>query len=138
MAWPGVRNVPDGEPAKAEIDRYVAALPPEKRSAVERLRAVVAHAAPEAVPAISYAMPAFRYRGKGLVAFAATSRHIGFYPMSGEIVARHGAELEGYSSDKGTIRIPYDRPLSGEVVEAIVRDRMAQIDAGASPAGHRG
>jgi uncharacterized protein YdhG (YjbR/CyaY superfamily) len=129
MAWPGVQSVPDGEPAKAEIDRYVAGLPPEKRVPIERLRDTIARLAPEAVPAISYAMPAFRYHGKGLAGFAAAARHIGFYPMSGEIVARHAAELEGYSSDKGTIRIPYERPLPDEVVEAIVRDRMAQIDA---------
>lgn len=129
MAWPDVKVVPDGDPARAEIDRYVAGLPDDKRPVVEHLRAVIARTAPDAVPAISYQMPAFRYRGKGLAGFAAAKTHVGFYPMSGEIVARHGAALEGWATAKGTIRIPYDRPLPDALIEVIVRDRMAAIDA---------
>lgn len=129
MAWPNVKAVPDGDAAKAEIDRYVAGLPDDKRPVVEHLRAVIARVAPDAIPAISYQMPAFRYRGKALASFAAATSHLGLYPMSAEIVARHAAALEGWATAKGTIRIPYDRPLPDELIEVIVRDRMAAIDA---------
>lgn len=129
MAWPDVKAVPDGDAARAEIDRYVAGLPDDRRPVVEHLREVIARVAPGAVPAISYQMPAFRYRGKALASFAAATAHLGFYPMSGEIVARHATALAGWATAKGTIRIPYDRPLPDELIEAIVRDRMAAIDA---------
>ena len=42
------------------IDEYLAALPPDKRAALEKVRRAVHAAAPGAEECISYGMPAFR------------------------------------------------------------------------------
>ncbi|MFL5972860.1 MAG: iron chaperone, partial [Gaiellaceae bacterium] len=65
-----------------DIDEFLAGLPGEKRSALESLRGTIAKAAPAAVDAISYGVPAFTYRGRPLVSFGAGKQHCAFYVQS--------------------------------------------------------
>ena len=116
--------------ASADIDRHLAALPSDVRGALQALRETIAAAAPDAVEAISYGAPAFRYRGRPLVSYGAAKTHCSFFPMSPDVLGAHSAELGGFDMAKGTVRFTSDRPLPASVVVAIVRDRMAQIDAG--------
>ncbi|MGH8103887.1 MAG: iron chaperone, partial [bacterium] len=62
------------------MDGYFAALPPESQTALNKLRRDIHAAEPGAVEAIYYGMPAFRHRGKALVAFAAFKDHCSFFP----------------------------------------------------------
>jgi uncharacterized protein YdhG (YjbR/CyaY superfamily) len=43
----------------AEIEGYLATLPPDVRDALQRLRTVIAAVAPEAGQTIAYGIPAF-------------------------------------------------------------------------------
>jgi len=104
-------------------------LPPAQRAVLEALRATIAETAPEAIDAISYGAPAFRYHGRPLVAYAAYAAHCSLFPMDPEIIERHRAELEGFTIAKGTIQFTPDRPLAADLVARIVRERMARIDA---------
>jgi uncharacterized protein YdhG (YjbR/CyaY superfamily) len=61
------------------IDEYIAAFSPEVRSILERIRATIKKAAPDAEETISYQMPSFTLKGH-LVYFGAFKKHIGFYP----------------------------------------------------------
>ena len=119
----------DPNPATIRIEATLATLPPDQREALQALRATIAGAAPEAVEAISYGAPAFRYRGRPLVAYAAYKAHCSFFPMSPELIERHRDELEGYVIAKGTMQFTPERPLPTDLVVRIVRERMAQIDA---------
>ena len=130
MVWPRVRRANDGPDAREATDDYLAALPAPQRTALERLRAVIERACPDAVPAVSYDIPAFRYRGRVIAGFAAATRHVALYPFSGEAVERHAEDLRAFDASKGTIRFTPDRPLPDELVERIVRWRMARVDAG--------
>ncbi len=123
------RPAPPGPAAAAAIEEYLAGLEPGQRAALEHLRAVVMGAAPGGEAMISYAMPAVRFRGRPLVAYAAARHHLALYPMSGELVERHASELAGFSTAKGTIRFTPDRPLPDGLLETIVRERVAQIEA---------
>jgi uncharacterized protein YdhG (YjbR/CyaY superfamily) len=116
-----------GAEATAWIDAYLATLPEDQRSALEDLRRTIAAVAPEAVETISYAMPAFRYHGRGLVSYMAFKAHCSFFPMGAWDQYRE--RLVGFAVDKGTIRFTPERPLPTDIVEAIVHDRMAAIDA---------
>jgi uncharacterized protein YdhG (YjbR/CyaY superfamily) len=119
----------DGPTPTARIDAMLAGLPDDQRVALQALRERIAVAAPEAEDAISYGAPAFRYHGRPLVGYAAAKAHCSLFPMSPAVVAAHLDELAGFDTAKGTIRFTPDRPIPDAVVEAIVRDRMAEIDA---------
>lgn len=120
--------------ATARIDAELAALPDDKRAALAALRRTIQAAAPEAVEAISYGMPAFRYHGRSLVSYLAAKAHCSLFPMSGAVISAHRDELASYDTAKGTIRFTPARPLPDTLVTMIVRARMAEIDAKAKAA----
>jgi len=119
---------PAQPPPSAEIDRVLAALPDETRSALQRLRLTIAEAAPEAVEAIAYGVPAFRYRGRPLVSFGAGRNQCAFYVQSPAVMAAHAEELAGYDTSKGTVRFSPGAGLPAPLVTRLVRARMAETD----------
>lgn len=120
----------DPTAGRAAVEAYLAKQPPANRAALEELRGRIARLAPDATEAISYGMPAFRYRDHFLVSYAGWAKHCAFYPLTGQTTAAHAAELEGFSLAKGTIRFTPPQRLSDELLGAIVRERLAAIDAG--------
>jgi uncharacterized protein YdhG (YjbR/CyaY superfamily) len=113
----------------AQIEARLAALPTGQRDALQALRQTIAAAAPEAEETISYAMPAFRYHGRALVSYDAFKAHCSLFPMSATLIERYREELAGFATAKGTLRFTPEHPLPKDLVERIVRERMAQIDA---------
>jgi uncharacterized protein YdhG (YjbR/CyaY superfamily) len=124
--------MPEEPSASERVDEILAALPDDQRAALQSLRETIAAAAPEAEEAISYALPAFRYRGRPLVSYAASKAHVAFYVMSPAAMDAHRDELAGYDTTKGGIRFQPDAPLPDELVVAIVRTRMAETDEAAA------
>jgi uncharacterized protein YdhG (YjbR/CyaY superfamily) len=115
---------------KAEtIDEYLAALPADKRAALQKLREMIQAAAPTAEECISYQLPAFCLKGKPLVMFGATASHCSFYPGSGTAVEAHKKELKDYSTSKGTIRFGSGDPLPATLVRKLVKHRIAESQA---------
>jgi uncharacterized protein YdhG (YjbR/CyaY superfamily) len=114
----------------ADVDAYLAKQPAANRAALEDLRRRIAALSPEATEAISYGMPAFRYRNRYVVSYAGWARHCAFYPLTGASVEAHRAELAGLSVDKGTVRFVPPQRLSDELLRTIVAERKAAIDAG--------
>ena len=108
------------------IDKYLAALPDDKRAALENLRKTIKAVVPRAEECISYGLPAFRLGEKVLVGFGATGKHCAFYPMSASTVAAHADELTKYQTSKGTIRFQADRPLPAGLVRKLVKARVAE------------
>ena len=117
----------------AWIDARLAGFPSAQRDALQELREAIAGAAPEAEETISYSMPAFRYRGRMLVSYDGFKTHCSLFPMSGEIVERH-PELAEFAVAKGTYHFTPEHPIPATLVEIVVRDRIAQIDAKATSA----
>ncbi len=114
--------------ATKRIDITLAGLPADQRTALQSLRETIAATAPIAVDTISYGVPAFRYHGRPLVAYAAAKAHCSLFPMSGTVMEAHRAELTEFDTSKGTIRFRPDRPLPNALIASIVRARMEEID----------
>ena len=106
-------------------DEYLAALTPDKRAALKKLRKAIRAAAPGAEECMSYGLPAFRQEGV-LVGFGAAAGHCSFFPMSGATVGAFKDELDGYDTSRGTIRFDPARPLPAVLVRKIVRARLAE------------
>jgi uncharacterized protein YdhG (YjbR/CyaY superfamily) len=115
-------------PAKADKpktpDAYLAAVSPDKRSALKTLRKTIKAAAPKAEECISYGLPAFRLNGKLLMAYGATVNHCAFYP--GSVVQALKDELKDYDTSKGTIRFPANRPLPPALVRKLIKLRIEE------------
>jgi uncharacterized protein YdhG (YjbR/CyaY superfamily) len=108
----------------SNVDEYIASFPPEVRAILERLRAAIKRAAPNAKESIAYRMPAYTLDGP-LVYFAAHKAHVGLYALPSAVAAFAG-RLEGYETSKGTIRFPFERELPIGLIEEILRFRVAE------------
>ena len=83
------------------------------------IRTILKSALPEAEERISWSMPTY-WKGRNIIHFAASKNHLGIYPGE-EAVAVFADELLEYSVSKGTIRVPYGKPLPTELIEKIAR-----------------
>jgi uncharacterized protein YdhG (YjbR/CyaY superfamily) len=110
----------------ASVDAYLKSLTPDQRSAVEKLRATIAAAAPDLEEGITYSMPGFLLGGKGIVAYAAFKDHYSFFPMSTRAINAHRDELGVRVTGKGTISFEYGKPLPTSLVKKVVRTRLAE------------
>jgi len=113
------------------IDEYIAAFPQDIQAILQKIRAVIQAAAPDAQEAISYAMPTFKLEGN-LIHFAAFKNHIGLYPTP-QGIEMFKEELSAYAGAKGSIRFPLDQPipyeLIGKIAAARVQDNLAKAAA---------
>lgn len=107
------------------VDDYLAEVTEPARSALEKLRAQIIAAAPEAIESIGYGVPCFK-QGRALVSYAAAKKHCSFFAMSPAVMAEFGTELSGYSTSKGTIRFDPKQPLPAALVRKIVKARLAE------------
>ena len=112
------------------IDDYLARVPLEARTTLEKLRQTIRAAAPKAVEVISYQMPMFKYEGM-LVAFAAFKEHCSLFAGTGVIEA-YKEDLKRYDTSKGTIRFPASKPLPAGLVKKLVKARVQENEAKAS------
>ncbi len=111
--------------APKSVDEYLAGVPEPARSTLNKVRSAIRSAVPpEATEAISYGMPAFKHKGV-LVWFAAFSNHCSLFPTASVIEAFKN-ELKGFSTSKGTIHFPTDKPLPTALVKKLVKARIAE------------
>ena len=106
-----------GEKPKT-IEEYILRQDEEKQADLFLIRQTLQQALPEAEERISWSMPTY-WKDYNILHFAASKKHIGFYPGP-EAVKAFKDELQNYSVDKGTIRIPY-----GEVDTELIK-KIAQ------------
>jgi uncharacterized protein YdhG (YjbR/CyaY superfamily) len=110
--------------APSNIDEYIAAFPPTVQTILQKIRATIRRAAPNAEETISYRMPTFTLHGV-LVHFAAFKAHVGFYPpVRGDHELMKQISL--YAGEKGNLRFPLDKPIPYALISKIVKLRVRQ------------
>lgn len=113
----------DASPA-GNIDEYIAAFPSEVQKKLQKIRATIRKAAPDAEEAIKYQIPTFVLHGN-LVHFAAFEKHIGFYPTPSGIL-QFRDELAAYKSARGSVQFPLDAPVPYTLITRIVKFRVKE------------
>ena len=106
------------------IDEYIAGFPHEVQEILEKIRATIRKAAPDAEETIKYQIPTFTLKGN-LVHFAAFKKHIGFYPTSTGI-EKFKNELSVYEGAKGSVKFPLDKPIPFALISKIVKFRVKE------------
>lgn len=124
----GRSSAAKGKGTPESVDEYIAGVPEPARSMVKKMRAAIRSAAPpEATETISYRMPAIKHRGV-LVWFAAFSNHCSLFPTA-SVIEAFKSELKDFSTSKGTIHFPTDKPLPVALIKKLVKARVAQIES---------
>ena len=101
------------------IDEYIADFPADVQKSMEKVRATIKKAAPRADEAIKYQIPTFVLNGN-LIHFAGYKNHIGLYPGS-RAIEEFEDELAGYTTSKGTVQFPLDKPMPVGLISKITK-----------------
>jgi uncharacterized protein YdhG (YjbR/CyaY superfamily) len=119
------RSVKAGNAAPRDVDEYFAGVQEPARSTLHKMRQTIRSAVPpEATETISYRIPAFKYNGS-LLWYAAFSDHCSLFPTAA-VIAGFKKELKGFTTSKGTIQFPVDKPLPMTLIKKLVKARVAQ------------
>jgi len=116
-------------PDPTTVDEYFAALPADRRGPMSDLRRTIRAAAPDAAEVITYKMPGFKRNGRFLVSYDAFKQHYSLFPSSDPIIDALGDRVRPYLAGKGTLRFPADQPLPLDLINEIVKIRVAENDA---------
>lgn len=96
------------------------------RALLQQIRKIVFELAPDAEETKSYGMPAFKYNGKYLVAFAVFKDHLSLFP-GGHAIEAVQDKLVDYKTSKGTVQFTIDKPLPDSVIREIITVRLKDI-----------
>jgi uncharacterized protein YdhG (YjbR/CyaY superfamily) len=109
------------------ITEYIKLSPPAVQTLLKQMRSTIQSAAPQAEEYISYKMPAYKYKGKPLVYFAAYTHHIGFYATpTGH--KKFEKEFSNYKTGKGSVQFPITHPLPLSLIKKVVKFRVSEIE----------
>jgi len=109
------------------VDEYLARVPEPARGTLNNVRAAIRSAVPVGtIEVISYGMPGFKGKGM-LVWYAAFENHCSLFPTPA-VIETFKDELKGFTTSKGTIQFPLDKPLPAVLVKRMVKERLARIE----------
>jgi uncharacterized protein YdhG (YjbR/CyaY superfamily) len=103
------------------VAEYLNALAPERREALEALRALVFQVAPDAVETMRHGMPAYDVGGRELCLFASQKRYVSLY-LDPEILEEYRPELRGLSLGKSCVRFRDREKLPLETIRHMLQD----------------
>lgn len=107
------------------VAEYIASFPKEAQKHLKEMRSIVKQNAKGAAEEIKWSMPAYTYN-RIAVAYAGFKRHIGFYPTPGPL--KHFAkELQKFSTSKGGVQFPLDKPLPKGIIAKMVKYRVKEL-----------
>ena len=106
------------------VNKYISNLPIEQQIALERVRQIIKNTVPEAQEYLSYKMPAYHFHGM-IGGFAAFKNHCSFFPWDSKTIDVFKDELTGFKTSAGTIQFTPEKPLPEELLQKILRYRVA-------------
>lgn len=110
------------------MDEYIAGFSGDAAERLEELRALSRQAAPEATEAIKWGSPAMVHpRGTILFVYSAHRHHANFTftPSTREAFS---AELSGYDTGKGSVKLPYGQAVPAELLERMIEHRIREFE----------
>ncbi len=114
----------------ANVDDYLASLPPDVQAVLQQVRQTIHDAVPDAQETISYNIPTMVRDGKRFVHFAGWAKHVALYPVpdADEDLA---ADLAPYVVGQGTLKFCLDQPIPYALIGRVA---VAAAGRGREPA----
>jgi|GEM_PF-315819 len=122
------------------ITEYLDSFPPATRAILDKIRATVRKAAPDAEESMAYGVGAFKRGGTYVIYYGGYAKHVAVYPVfRGDPVLDKA--LAPYSSGKATAKFMLDKPipygLIAKIVKAKVKENEARVAAKAKKAAKK-
>jgi uncharacterized protein YdhG (YjbR/CyaY superfamily) len=109
------------------IDDYLGDMHEPYRTVIAHMYDIVKDVAKDPTEERYYGMPAFKYRGKGLVSILANRNFLSLYPYCA--IQSLGLNLSSFEHTSGSIHFSVDKPLPDDLLRSIITARIKQIDA---------
>lgn len=106
-------------PEYKNVDEYILQQQEQHRANLTLIRQTVSATCPDAIEAISYQMPSFKYYGM-LCYYAVFKDHYSLF-VSPAIHPAFSVELKSFKTTKSAIHFPFNQPIPVKLVEEIVR-----------------
>jgi uncharacterized protein YdhG (YjbR/CyaY superfamily) len=115
--------MPKAKPAT--VTEYIEAAPREAQKKLREMRAILKKVAPKATETLKWGSPVFEEK-RILFAYAAFKSHLNFVPTPAAMKAFE-KELAEYTTGKGSIQFPYDKPLPKALIRKIAAFRVKEV-----------
>jgi uncharacterized protein YdhG (YjbR/CyaY superfamily) len=118
------RAAAPGEAVPRDFAEYLATVPKLAQGPLIKMRSTIRATVPKhATEIISYRIPAFRDKHGVLVWFAGFSDHCSLFPKA-SVIEAFQQELSGFTTSKGTVQFPLDKPLPVQLIRKLVKARV--------------
>jgi len=108
------------------IEDYLGTFPSEVQELLRKITQRIQEIDLDLVPCIAYKMPAFKFKGKPVVYFAAYKNHIGFYATpTGHAAFKN--ELSAYKEGKGSVQFPLNQEIPFDLIVRISTFRLEEV-----------
>jgi uncharacterized protein YdhG (YjbR/CyaY superfamily) len=114
------------KPSAKNTDEYLKLLPADQAKALQKLRKQILAAAPKCEEYFGYGLPGFKLHGHAMLYMGAAKKHCALYGM---MPKGFDEELKDFERTKGTVKFTPEKPLPAAVVKAIVKAKVAELEA---------
>lgn len=111
------------------LSDLLADSPDDARNLLSRLVATARRRLPEATEGVSYGIPSLMHAGKPVIGFQVGAKDFSLYPFSSAVVAAALRAQPDLATTKGSIHFTLAEPLSDELIDLIVAERVAEIES---------
>ena len=108
------------------VDEYLSSIPNDAKIALENLRKIIQNVAPKAIEVISYQIPTFKFKGRGLVAYSAHKKHYSLHLMSIALMDKYREELKSFTTTKASIHFTSAKPIPSVLVKKLIKERILE------------
>jgi uncharacterized protein YdhG (YjbR/CyaY superfamily) len=113
------------KPKPSTVSQYIASAPTEARPKLRELRKILKAVAPDAKESLKWGSPVFE-ENRILFAYAAYRSHLNFMPGPSSLTPFR-EQLAGFKAGKGTLQLPYDKPLPKTLIRKIANHRAKDV-----------
>ena len=110
------------------VDEYLDRMPEPFAAALRVVRDRLVAAIPGVEQVISYRVPIFQYRGRGLVGLSATAKQCSLLLMSPSAAKALAGTLDEGTITGATLHFDPAHPLSEATIRRVVELRMREVD----------
>ena len=104
----------------ADVAAYIEEAPPDRQTALARLRTLCLETLSGYEERMEYGMPVYARNGVGEVSFASQKQYISLYIPKMEVLDAHRDLLKGINMGKGCIRYRKPEQIDFDVVEKLL------------------